>query len=299
LHHFVDQDRFSIYPGHVQAHPPGMVLLLWSLGRIGLGGLGWATALVIAAGASVVPAALIAMRELRGSPAARAAAPFLAFAPIALWIATSADALFAGVAAWGVTLSILATGRRDRRGDLLAIAGGLLLGASIFLSYGLVLLWIVPVVVAGARRHPRTLVLAGLSVTAVVAAFGLFGFWWWRGLSAGLHAYFVRDPRVGPNLFFVVSNLAAFSLALGPAAAAGLARLRDRRLWLLAGGALVAVLVADVSGLSKGEVERIWLPFAPWVLVAAAAVRTDARRAWLGAQALTALALQVGIRTPW
>jgi hypothetical protein len=40
-------------------------------------------------------------------------------------------------------------------------------------------------------------------------------------------------------------------------------RLRDRQLWLLVGAALTAVLLADVSGLSKAEVERIWLPFAP------------------------------------
>ena len=44
------------------------------------------------------------------------------------------------------------------------------------------------------------------------------------------------------------------------------------RLWLLVGGGLAAVAIADLSGMSKGEVERIWLPFLPWVLLAAAAL---------------------------
>ena len=43
---------------------------------------------------------------------------------------------------------------------------------------------------------------------------------------------------------------------------------RDRRAWLVVGAALVAVALADLSGMSKAEVERIWLPFAPFVLAA-------------------------------
>jgi hypothetical protein len=49
--------------------------------------------------------------------------------------------------------------------------------------------------------------------------------------------------------------------------------------------------------MSKGETERIWLPFAPWLLVATAALRGS--RGWLGAQIALALALQLGVRSPW
>ena len=49
------------------------------------------------------------------------------------------------------------------------------------------------------------------------------------------------------------------------------------RLWLLVGGGLLAALAADVSGLSSGEVERIWLPFTIWVLPAGAALWTSRR----------------------
>ncbi|MCF0094986.1 hypothetical protein B0E54_03844 [Micromonospora sp. MH99] len=60
---------------------------------------------------------------------------------------------------------------------------------------------------------------------------------------------------------------------------------------LLPLAALVAVLGADLSGLSKAEVERIWLPFVVWLLVATAHLPTGSRRWWLAAQALTALAV--------
>ncbi len=33
---------------------------------------------------------------------------------------------------------------------------------------------------------------------------------------------------------------------------------------------LATVLLADLSGMSKAEVERIWLPFVPWLLVGTA-----------------------------
>ena len=36
--------------------------------------------------------------------------------------------------------------------------------------------------------------------------------------------------------------------------------------------ALLAVVLADLSGMSKAEVERIWLPFLPWVMLATAAL---------------------------
>jgi hypothetical protein len=104
-----------------------------------------------------------------------------------------------------------------------------------------------------------------------------------------------------PYSYFVVNNLAAWALALGPAIAVALVRLRDRRLWLLVGGAVAAALLADVSGLSEGEVERIWLPFTIWVLAAGAALGPRARavRGWLALQVTCALAVTATIGTLW
>jgi hypothetical protein len=60
---------------------------------------------------------------------------------------------------------------------------------------------------------------------------------------------------------------------------------------VLAGAALAGAVALDLSGVTRGEVERIWLPYAGWVLAAAALHRPPARR-WLAAQALLGLALQ-------
>lgn len=91
----------------------------------------------------------------------------------------------------------------------------------------------------------------------------MVGFGWLQGLEATEALYRAGVSSSRPYDYFVVNNLAAFALALGPAAAPGLMRLPGSRLVWIVGGALVAVAAADLSGLSKGEVERIWLPFAP------------------------------------
>jgi hypothetical protein len=69
------------------------------------------------------------------------------------------------------------------------------------------------------------------------------------------------------------------------------------RLAVLVGAALAALLAADLSGMSKAETERIWLPFAMWLLPAGALV--SGVRAWLGAQAVVALLLNHLLLTGW
>jgi methylthioxylose transferase len=295
-------DRIRDYSVHVQGHPPGMLLLLSGLDRVGLGGSGWAAALCVGGGVAAVPAVLVTVREVAGELWARRAAPFLALAPAAIWIASTADAFYAGVSAWAVALVVLATGSRRPRGDILAIAGGLLFGISAFLSYGLVLLAAVPLIVAWRRRRFRPLVLALLGALAVALAFLAAGFSWVSGLLATRDRYFAGVGSRRPYAEFLVNNAAAFAIVLGPALAVALTRLRDRRLWLLVGGALLAVGVAMMSGMSKGEVERIWLPFAVWLLPAGAALAAGRRRgagAWLGMQAATAIVVTSVVRIPW
>jgi hypothetical protein len=253
---------------------------------------------VIGAGAAAAPAALVAMRALADERAARRAAPFVALGPMAVWLGTSADALFCGVLAIGIALLVVAcTSAARRRADVLALLAGLVLGAALLLSYGLAALGLVALAVACATRAWRAAALACAGVAAVLLGFGAAGFWWPAGLQAthALYASGVAARR--PYLDFLVISPAAFALVLGPAVFAGLARLRDRRAWILPAGALAALAVAELSGLSKGETERIWLPFAPWLLLATASLR--APRGWLAAQLALAIALQVGVRSPW
>lgn len=281
--------RLTSYPTHVKGHPPGMLLLLDALDHVGLGGAGVAATLVIAGGALAVPATLVTVRALAGETAARGAAPFLALAPAAVWVATSADALFMGVAACGV--ACVATRR--------ALVGGLLLGAALMLTYGAAPLAVVVVAVAAAvtgRAATRLLVVAGAGVAVVVATFAALGFWWLDGLHAthGLYVSGVASRR--PYADFLLIAPAALALATGPAAAAGIARVRGG-LRTLAWAGVATVLAADLSGLSRGENERIWLLFTPWLLCAAAALPRPRR--WLAAQVVLAVALQVGVRSPW
>ncbi len=292
-------DRIALYTTHVRAHPPGYLLMLWMLGRAGLGGPVAVGLLQLAAGAAAVPAVLVAAREVAGEHTARLAAPFLVVAPAAVFFG-SGDAVFCGVGAWAVALIVLATGRRDRVGDLQAMAGGLLFGAGLLLSYGIVPLAAIPAAVLVSRRRVRPGALAALGVAAVISAFAVGGFWWFAGLAATRREYLESVARLRPAWLFVWANLAAFAVALGPAAWVGLTRLRDRRTWLLAGGAALAVALADLSLLSKGEVERIWLPFAPWILLSAAALGARrSRRSWLAAQVALALTVELWVVSPW
>ncbi|MEP7059474.1 MAG: hypothetical protein ABI828_01975 [Actinomycetota bacterium] len=302
--------NLGTYTTHVRAHPPGMLLLVWLLGKAGAPGPGAVAALQLVGAAAAAPALLVAFRSWAGEDRARAAAPFLVLAPFAVMFG-SGDALFMGVAAWSCALLILATAGGGRAQVVLAAAGGLLLGAALMLSYGLVLLVLVPAAVIVARRRALVGVVALACASGVLGVFALAGFWWWDGLMGTRIQYAESIARFRPGGYFLVANLAALLAAVGPAAWVGLTRLRDRRVWLVSGAALAAIALADASGLSKGEVERIWLPFMPWLIAGAAwglvAERDEVNRGanvrtiriWLAVQVVWALGLQLLVRSPW
>ena len=96
------------------------------------------------------------------------------------------------------------------------------------------------------------------------------------------------------------------SAAPPPAAAAALPYLLRKatrpstpagRLGIVLGAVLLGVLALDISGVTRGEVERIWLPYAAW-MTAGAAVH-GARRRMLLAQVATALLIQALVKSPW
>lgn len=303
LHNYLSTftERLPGYNIHTKGHPPGFVVLLWAMDRLGFAGVRWEAALIFTGGAAAVVAVMIAIRDVAGDTAARRSAAFLVLTPAAIaW--TSGDPFFAGVGAWAATLVILATGRSGRRRDALAVAGGVLFAWAAFFSYGLVLLAVIPVVIAVWRRTFRPLAIAG-GVTAAVtlAVWGGTGFAWWEGLAATRVQYFHGVGGRRPYDYFLLGNIAAFALAVGPATAVAVARVRQRPLAVLVGAAVAVVIVADVSGMSKAEVERIWLPFVPWVMAAGAVLMTTRwmTRGWLAVQLGSALVVAVAIRSPW
>ncbi|MFJ7996121.1 hypothetical protein ACIQ7D_02960 [Streptomyces sp. NPDC096310] len=310
------------WPAHVAGHPPAAPLTFVLLDRIGLRGGGWAGVWCITLGGTACVAVLIAIRALADERLARRAAPFLALAPAAVWMGTSADAYFAAVAAWAVALLALAV----TRGSLVAAgASGVLFGLTCYLSYGLTLFALIGAAVLtlghhGIRRRPVLLLPLCAGLAVVPTAFTLAGFDWWEAYHLLVTRYYQGAGGIRPYGYWIWANLACTVLITGPATTAGLRRsaavlvLRrgrplahrggsgyradaDARLAFLLAGVFLALVVADLSGMSKAETERIWLPFALWLLVSCAFLTRP--RLWLTAQAVLALLLNHALMTGW
>ena len=295
---------------HVSGHPPGALLTFVWLDRIGLGGGAWAGALCLFVGSSAAAAIVVTLRALNDESTARLAAPFVAAAPTAIWIAVSADGYFAGVAAWGLALLALAVSGRARVPALAAVAAGVLFGWSIFLNYGLALLGVLAIAVLIAAKQPRAaLVSLAFAIPAALAVVGVFawaGFWWFDGYTLVQQRYWQGIARDRPFQYWSWANIASVVCAIGLGGVAGVSRVFDvsairRRsgLHLLVLAAMLAILCADLSMLSKAETERIWLPFTVWLTAAPALLPRPSHRWWLGANVVGALVLNHVILTNW
>lgn len=294
------------WPPHVAGHPPAATLTFVGLDRIGLGGGAWAGVWCITVGCTAAVAVLVTVRALADERTARRAAPFLALAPSAVWVGTSADGYFAAVAAWSVALLAVAATRGSRWA---ALGGGLLFGLTCYLSYGLTLMVLVAAAALLAARTLRPLPLFVVGAAVVPVAFTLVGFNWWEAYHLLTERYYQGAGGTRPYGYWVWANLACTVLIVGLATAAGLSRVPGRvlraraepegRLALVVLGAALALLAADLSGMSKAETERIWLPFAVWLVAATALLPARWRRGWLTAQAVLALLVNHLLVTGW
>ncbi|KUI13098.1 hypothetical protein AU193_05035 [Mycobacterium sp. GA-1285] len=295
---------------HVSGHPPGALLTFVWLDRIGLGGGAWAGLLCLLVGSSAAAAIVVALRALASEATARLAAPFVAVAPTAIWIAVSADGYFAGVAAWGIALLAMAVGGTARCPVAAAAGAGLLLGWGLFLNYGLGLMALPALAVlmcaSDWRAAARAAVPAIVVVIAMVAVFAVLGFWWFDGYHLVQERYWQGIANDRPFQYWSWANLASVVCAIGLGSVAGLGRVFDigairRRpgLPMVLLGALLAILFADLSMLSKAETERIWLPFTVWLTAAGALLPQKSHRWWLGVNVVGALLLNHFILTNW
>lgn len=309
-------DAVDRWPTHVAGHPPGITAPFVALDRLGLEGAGPAAALLVIVGASAAAALVVAARTLAGDAAGRRMAPFAVLLPGAVWVAVSGDALIVGVTAWAVALVGVACAKRSWP---VALGAGLLLGLGLYLSYGMVLMLGVAAAVLLARGTWRLTLATVAGGLSVVVAVTIAGFNWYEGYQLVVERY--GDGLGGVRLYayWVWANIAAFALAVGPAAIVGLRRALvavqspDKARWwqfawvrdpantvvVVSTSALGAALIATVGGLSKGEVERIWLPFGAWMLLAVVAIPVRRVRWWLGAQAAVVIGVQALVLTPW
>ncbi|MEV6108194.1 hypothetical protein AB0M28_26310 [Streptomyces sp. NPDC051940] len=301
------------WPVHIAGHPPGMMLTLVALDRIGLGGGLWAVVFVLTAAGSAAVAVLVALRALGAEALARRAAPFVVLAPWAVWAGVSADGYFAAAGAWALALLALAAGRAVRWPWLAGLGAGLLLGWCLYLSYGLALLALpaLGVLWAAGTLRPVGWVLAGAAV--VVAGFTAGGFWWVEGYRVLHERYYAGAAGYRPYGYFVWANLACVVASAGLASLAGVRRAVVAVVRAGAGGlrrppdavvavvlsAVLAILVADLSGMSKAETERIWLPFTLWLLPACALLPRAGSRWWLAVQGVVAFTVNSLWITGW
>lgn len=308
--HILDFQRGS-WTTHTAGHPPGALLVFVWANRLGLSTGGAAGVLCILVGAAATVAVTVTVRTVASETAARSCVPFLVLFPGAVWIGVSADGLFTGVTAVGV--ACLAVGAQAMtaaaslaKATLLCVLGGLLLGLSLYLSYGLLLFGSVALVAtllaSAGKRWWLPLFPATGGVFAVVAAFSFAGFWWFDGYQLTVRRYYQGIGNERPYGYWVWADIASFALSAGPILFVLLRRCvatRGRGVAALALAAALAVALADLSGLSKAEVERIWLPFGVWVLAATPLLPARGHRCWLAAQAVTALLINHLLVTYW
>ncbi len=302
-------DKIGRYSVHVRGHPPGFVLLLKFLDAAGLSGVWPVVALSILGTGATAAAVAVTVRAVAGEQWMRRAAPLLIVAPHGIWMLTSGDAVFAAVGALGVAAVAEGVSRRRGRAVCCGVAAGVLFGGLLFLTYLGATLLLVPAVllIAGLRRRDvgtwAVIVGGAAGGLTVIGAWWLAGFWWLDGVRATNEQYHLGSAQFRMWGYFAIGNIGAALIALGPVTVVGMGVLRSRRMWLLVGSALAALLVSHLSRYTKGEVERIWLIFYPWIAIAGAALIARSRRwsgaAAVGVQATCAIVLQAALLSKW
>jgi hypothetical protein len=290
-----------------RGHPPGPVLLLWMLHKAGVRDQLALGLLLTALAACTVPLVLSAVRGTAGEVPARRYLPVLALAPYAIWTAVSLDAVVALLGAAMVTAGVHASAddRTARRAAWAGVAG-LLAGVAALFSYAAPWLGLSLVLVYFARRRPFLNLASGLAaLVPMLGAAYLLGFSWVAGLRVAHADWTSRVEPYRSVLWWSGISLVALLLAAGPPLFASLRKVRNTPAWPFLVGAGCAVLFSVLAGLARGGVEHAWLPFFPWLTVAAVAPEQQAGPPVPAPLLLTALGALVAVvveavlATPW
>jgi hypothetical protein len=302
-------DSDENWPVHLAGHPPGAVLFFIGLVRVGLSSALSAGLVVTLIAGTTAIAVMLVVRRLGAERFARAAAPFLVIGPAAIWMCVSADAVFAAAGAWAtLLLTIAATSHRRGVRVATGVSSGVVYGVCVMFSYGLPLLAVLAGTVLVLARSWRPMVWAALGSAGVVFLFAALGFAWWEALPVLRDRYWAGIAHERPGLYWTWADLAAVAVSAGPMVGAGLAvafsdaksgnPTRRTTAWLALAGVGMCVAAA-ISQMSRAEVERIWLPFIPWMLLATALLPSRWRRAGLIAQMVFAVIVQHLLFTRW
>jgi hypothetical protein len=138
-----------------------------------------------------------------------------------------------------------------------------------------------------------------------VVVFAALGFRLWEAYPVLHDRYWAGIAAGRPAAYWWWGDLAALAIAAGPALGAALGcllaagRRSPRAVTLLVASSALAIALADASQMSKAEVERIWLPFVPWLLISTTCLPSRWRRPMLALQVVVALLVQHLVLTNW
>jgi len=290
-----------------RGHPPAAVLLLWSLYRLGLTNHLVLALLITAAGVLTIPLVLVSVREVGGEAPARGYAPVLILAPYAIWVAVSMDVFVAVLGAAMVAAGVRASSPRRTgwRAFVWSATAGALLGIAALFSYAAPWLGLSLVCLYFARRRPFLNVGTGLGALAPIVLADRLGFAWLTGLAEARDDYVSRIEPYRSVLWWSLISLVVLLVAAGPPLYASIRKLRNTPGWPFLVGAATAVLVSVLAGIARGGVEHAWLPFFPWLTVAAVAperpggVDVPPPLMLVGVGALAAVNIEAVLATPW
>jgi methylthioxylose transferase len=305
--------RVPTLPDFAAQHPPFATVFYVLVDRVWAGLDGAALATVAAGCLGLLVVAGLARDEL-GEQGERVAVVCWALAPVTvLYVATSADAMWAPVLA-GAALA--ADRGLQRRSFRWTAAGGVLLWLASMLTFAAVLVLPFLAVRALAVRAAAGWgwVLRWAAATSAVVL-GLAGLLWATtgydvvAAVAAVDDFWSHAPGTRQRVWWVwiFGDLIAFAVILGfPLTAALVTRLvaavRERAWGSFEAATLAAVLAAACWGHTRGEVERMWQFLVPFAVVVAARqlLRWRASLPLVAALLLgQALAIQVLFYTRW
>lgn len=305
--------RVPTLPDFAAQHPPFATVFYVLVDRVWAGLDAAALATVAAGCLGLLVAAGLARDEL-GEEGERVAVACWALAPVTvLYIATSADAMWAPVLA-GAALA--ADRGLQRRSWAWTAAGGVLLWLASMLTFAAVLVLPFLAVRALAARAADgwgwVLRWAAATTAVVLGLAGLLLATTGYDVVAAVAAvddFWSHAPGTEQRVWWVwiFGDLIAFAVILGfPLAAALVARLvaaaRERAWGSFEAATLAALLAAACWGHTRGEVERMWQFLVPFAVVVAVRqlLRWRASLPLVAALLLgQALAIQVLFYTRW
>jgi hypothetical protein len=290
-----------------RGHPPGPVLLLWALHKAGLTDRLSLGLLICAVGALSAPLTLSAMRGVCGEVAARRYAPVLVLAAYAVWVAVSVDAVVAVLGAAMVAMGVRASdpARTGWRAGGWALASGITLGVAALFSYAAPWLGLSVVCLYFARRRAFLNVATGLGALIPVLIAEKLGFSWIEGLLVARADYAARVEPHRSAAWWSGISLVVLILACGPPLVRSARRLRNTPGWPFLVGAGMAVAFSVLFGLARGGAEAAWLPFFPWLTVAAVAPNEQAGPTppspllLVAVGSVVAVVVEAVLATPW